>query len=80
MLMFESGRPVKYVPSWLPGMGWKRFAEETASISHEMVNKPFEFVKNSIVRIPLQKPSSVSRADALTRKTEPRALHSVATV
>lgn len=40
---------VKHLPARWPGMGWKTFAEETASVSHKMVNDPFNFVKTSIV-------------------------------
>ena len=41
--------PVKYIPSWFPGAGFKRNAESWRSLMQEFVDIPFEFVKQNMV-------------------------------
>lgn len=36
--------PVKYLPSWMPGAGFKRHALKTKKAVQVMFNKPFEMV------------------------------------
>lgn len=40
---------MKYVPSWFPGAGFKTKAYEWSIIMQEMVNKPYQFVKEQLV-------------------------------
>lgn len=40
---------VKYLPTWLPGMGFKRDALIAAEDVQEAVNAPFDFVKSELV-------------------------------
>lgn len=42
--------PVRHFPAWFPGMGFKTVARETAILVREMVDAPYEFVRESIVR------------------------------
>ncbi|KAF8158971.1 cytochrome P450, partial [Mycena galopus ATCC 62051] len=39
---------LRYLPSWFPGCGFHRFAEDTAELTEEMKNAPFELVKQNI--------------------------------
>jgi hypothetical protein len=41
--------PVKHVPSWFPGAGFKTIAAELGKMSTEMKNLPFEHVKKEMV-------------------------------
>ena len=41
---------MKYVPVWFPGAGWKRFSVETAQLVKQMVEEPFQTVKEKMVR------------------------------
>lgn len=41
---------VQYLPSWLPGMGFKRIANEWKSTIFDFNNLPYAFVKNQMVR------------------------------
>lgn len=43
--------PVKYLPSWLPGMGFKKIAENYKRTSVEVTEKPLAFVKHQIVSL-----------------------------
>lgn len=40
---------VKHLPEWLPGMGFKALARLGDRLGKEMVNKPFAFVKDTMV-------------------------------
>jgi hypothetical protein len=42
--------PVKYVPEWMPGAGFKTKAKEWRKLSQAMINVPFEMVKAKFVR------------------------------
>ena len=41
---------LRHLPAWLPGMGFKRHAREVARLTDDMVNLPFAFVKEEMVR------------------------------
>lgn len=40
---------VKYIPSWFPGAGFKRYAAETRVVVDECLNRPFDEVKKHMV-------------------------------
>jgi hypothetical protein len=44
---------VKYIPSWLPGAGFKRKAKEYRVILEKFMDTPHEWVKSQIVLIQL---------------------------
>ena len=46
--------PVKYVPSWFPGAGWKHFAHECRMLACRLLNKPFDEAMAKIVSKQLQ--------------------------
>ncbi|TFK49673.1 cytochrome P450 [Heliocybe sulcata] len=39
---------LQYLPEWLPGMGFKRYAERCKKLTTEMRNAPFKFVRDRI--------------------------------
>ncbi|KAJ8468347.1 hypothetical protein ONZ45_g17274 [Pleurotus djamor] len=39
---------LKYVPSWMPGAGFKREAKQSRHLSQKMLNYPFDMVKRKI--------------------------------
>ncbi|KAF8841329.1 cytochrome P450 [Paxillus ammoniavirescens] len=39
---------LKYVPSWLPGAGFKRKAKEYAAVLHDLVENPHSYVKSQL--------------------------------
>lgn len=41
---------LRFIPSWFPGAGFKRFAEYYSPFVQEMVRRPFQIVKSSLVR------------------------------
>lgn len=41
---------VQYLPSWLPGMGFKKIANAWKSTILDFNNRPYAFVKNQMVR------------------------------
>ncbi|TFK53786.1 cytochrome P450 [Heliocybe sulcata] len=44
-----NGLPIlQNLPSWLPGMGFKRYAEHCKTLMTEMKNAPFQFVKDRL--------------------------------
>lgn len=43
--------PVKYIPSWMPGAGWKRAGERLRIISLEIADEPYRRVKQLLVSI-----------------------------
>ncbi len=45
--------PLKHLPSWFPGAGWKKEAEHYAKLSLELSNKPFDYVKEQVVGLRL---------------------------
>jgi hypothetical protein len=46
--------PVKYVPEWMPGAGFKTKAKEWRKLSQAMINVPYDMVKEKFVsEIPL---------------------------
>ena len=47
--------PVKYLPKWLPGMEFKRTAEEYKRTTVELTEKPFAFAKERIVSLVTEK-------------------------
>jgi hypothetical protein len=42
---------VKYIPAWFPGAGFKVFAAEARKAGHELVQLPFQELKNRMVRL-----------------------------
>lgn len=40
---------VKYVPSWMPGAGFKKQAKEWRGLAEKMLNSPFDMVNRKIV-------------------------------
>jgi hypothetical protein len=40
---------LKYVPSWMPGTNFKRLAARWRALNVEVLNKPYEHVKESLV-------------------------------
>ena len=42
---------LKYIPAWLPGMGFKRNAKKWKAQMEEFVDKPYELVRDNIVRV-----------------------------
>lgn len=55
---------LRHVPSWFPGAGFKKYAEEAKALTDEMQNVPLEFVKKNMVSLSfdLANPSSISEA------------------
>jgi len=45
--------PVRYIPSWFPGAGFKRSAVEWKKLIEDFVNEPYEDCKQKIVSYPL---------------------------
>lgn len=41
---------MKHIPRWLPGAGFVRTAEEWSQTLVEMVDLPYKFVKEQLVR------------------------------
>lgn len=41
---------MKYIPSWFPGAQWKKKAEEWNRVNGLVQHKPFQYVKNQMVR------------------------------
>lgn len=41
---------VRYLPGWLPGMGFKALAGQGRELGERVVNAPFEYVLDDIVR------------------------------
>lgn len=41
--------PVKYVPEWMPGAGFKTKAKEWRKLSQAMINVPYDMVKGKFV-------------------------------
>ena len=39
---------LRHLPSWLPGMSWKRKAKVWKAQMEEMVNGPFEFAQDAV--------------------------------
>ena len=52
-----SFRVVQHLPEWAPGAGFLRKAREWRTKVEEFVDGPYEFVKESIVRIRPHTPS-----------------------
>jgi hypothetical protein len=44
--------PVRHIPSWFPGAGFQTTAKAWASTLNNMVDQPYQFVKQQMVRIP----------------------------
>ena len=42
---------LQYLPSWIPGMGFMRIAEEGYKKSMDMYKKPYQMFKKNLVRI-----------------------------
>jgi cytochrome P450 len=42
---------VKYVPAWLPGAGFKRYAAQMALLQREMRDRPVELTQTQMVRV-----------------------------
>ena len=40
---------VKYIPSWLPGAGFKRKAKEYATVLRDLVEIPHSYAKSQLV-------------------------------
>ena len=41
---------LKYVPAWMPGAGFKRFAEYYRNATYSAQRKPFHFATDAMVR------------------------------
>lgn len=42
--------PVRYVPEWFPGAGWKRKISKYKKSLQLMVDEPYEWAKKQMVR------------------------------
>jgi len=42
---------VKYLPSWLPGLGFIEQAATSRRLAKEVWDQPFEYTKNEVVRV-----------------------------
>ena len=40
---------LRFLPEWLPGMGFKKSAKEFRKVVMDFLNKPFAFVKHQMV-------------------------------
>ncbi|KAI0712878.1 hypothetical protein C8Q72DRAFT_222129 [Fomitopsis betulina] len=40
---------VRYMPTWLPGSGWKRKALDVRKLMHEVMSIPYEKTKEAVV-------------------------------
>ncbi|KIJ57257.1 hypothetical protein M422DRAFT_149188 [Sphaerobolus stellatus SS14] len=61
---------MKYIPTWFPGAGWKRFAQyECRPLSHRMLNEPFN---EALERIAIGKASVSFIQQALSDRAEGR--------
>ncbi|KIJ57253.1 hypothetical protein M422DRAFT_149956 [Sphaerobolus stellatus SS14] len=59
---------MKYIPTWFPGAGWKRFAQyECRPLSHRLVNEPFN---EALEKIAIGKASVSFIQQALTDRDE----------
>jgi hypothetical protein len=45
--------PVKYVPEWFPGAGFKKTAKQWLATVNELAEKPYLMVKDEMVMFPL---------------------------
>ena len=45
------GLPVRHIPGWFPGAGFKRLAQRCREQVDEMINLPFQSAKNEVVRL-----------------------------
>jgi hypothetical protein len=43
---------VKYIPSWMPGAGFKKTAEAYKETTQQLISKPYNMVKERMVRFP----------------------------
>jgi hypothetical protein len=43
---------LRYLPGWLPGMGFKKEAYEARKIAKRLANEPFDWAVQAIVRCP----------------------------
>lgn len=48
-MLTHAFHPVKHVPSWIPGVKFKKQAQEWKQASRAMLNMPFEMVKQQMV-------------------------------
>ena len=46
-----NGSLVQYVPEWCPGTAWKQKAKKYRALLEDMLAKPFELVKQNMVRV-----------------------------
>ncbi|THH05850.1 hypothetical protein EW145_g4503 [Phellinidium pouzarii] len=44
--------PLRHLPDWLPGLGFKKTARKWNAATMDLINKPFEFVKHQMVSVP----------------------------
>ena len=42
---------LQYIPSWVPGTGWKRQFEKWRNVRYHAKTAPLEYVKRGMVRI-----------------------------
>ncbi|KZT22705.1 cytochrome P450 [Neolentinus lepideus HHB14362 ss-1] len=61
---------LQYLPAWLPGMGFKRYARRSEKLVTQMRNEPFEYVKE---RLSTGTPTKCVVANVLKRFSTPRA-------
>lgn len=68
---------VKFIPSWFPGVQFKKLGREWRILIDQLFDKPFEMVKEQMVGVifPLCRLHS-SNCGWNTRETVPRLLHS----
>jgi hypothetical protein len=45
---------LKYIPAWVPGAGFQRIAKEWSNTLNDMVDMPYNFTKQQMVRIATQ--------------------------
>ena len=46
-----SGHTVRYIPSWIPGMGWKKLAKTWKHDLNAVLEIPYQFTKQEMVRL-----------------------------
>jgi len=53
MLIFSTSS-VRYIPTWFPGAGFQRTAEQGRKLSYDLRNLPFEEAKERLVSTPFR--------------------------
>jgi hypothetical protein len=50
--VFLTTLPVKHVPEWCPGAGFKKTAKQWLATVNELAEKPYKMVKDQMVTVP----------------------------